>query len=442
MGRRPGAQHGVWRTWGRTELATPERILAPSHASEIQDLVREAAERGSTVKPIGAGHSFTAIGVTEGVQLRTDRLHGLMSVDRDRRLATLGAGTRLAEVPRLIGYYGLAMENLGDIDRQTIAGAISTGTHGTGSRFGGLATQVAAVQLITGTGELITISATENPELLDAVRVGLGALGVLVSVTLRCVPAFTLAATERPEPLAAVLDAFEQRCDAADHFEFYWFPHTTTALTKTNTRLPSDAGLAPLKRGQRFIDDTLVSNELYRALCAVQSGMPAITPMINRTADKITGNRSFTDVSHRVFTTRRTVRFKELEYAVPRTAVPDALRAVGQLIKDRDLRISFPVEVRSAAADQLWLSTAHDRLSGYIAVHRYHRDRDTQAYFDAVEEIMLDHDGRPHWGKLHTLTADQLRPKYRHFDDFLAVRDRLDPHRVFANPHLDRVLGP
>ncbi|WP_230208017.1 D-arabinono-1,4-lactone oxidase [Microlunatus sp. Gsoil 973] len=431
----------VWRTWGRTEVATPERVEEPSHASDIQALVREAADRGITLKPLGAGHSFTSIAVTAGVQLRTDRFHGLLSADVDQGLVTLGAGTRLADVPALIGYYGLAMPNLGDIDRQTLGGAVSTGTHGTGSRFGGLATQVAAVQLITGTGELITVSEEQNADLLDAVRIGLGALGVLVSVTLRCVPAFALAASERPEPLEAVLADFEQRCDHADHFEFYWFPHTATALTKTNTRLPADTALAPRGRLSRFVDDTLVSNELYRGLCAVEARVPRLTPAVNRLAVRATGNRSFTDRSHRVFTTRRTVRFREMEYALPRAAVPAALRAIDRMIKDRNLRVSFPVEVRSAAADQLWLSTAHDRLTGYIAVHRYHRDRDTERFFDAVEEILLDHDGRPHWGKLHTLTAGQLREKYPRFDDFLAARDRLDPNRVFANPHLDRILG-
>ena len=431
----------VWRTWGRTEVATPERTEEPSYASEIQVLVRQAAERRTTVKPVGAGHSFTPIAVTDGIQLRTDRLHGLHSVDVDQGLVTLGAGTRLADIGGLIGYYGLAMPNLGDIDRQTIAGAISTGTHGTGSGFGGLATQVAAVEMITGTGELITVSEDHNAELLDAVRIGLGALGVLTSVTLRCVPSFSLAASERPEPLAAVLETFEQRCDHADHFEFYWFPHTATALTKTNTRLPADIAPAPLGSVRRFVDDTLLSNELFRGLCAVQSRVPRLTPAINRIAVRTTGNRSFTDRSHQVFTTRRTVRFKELEYALPRAAVPDAVRAIGRMINERELRVSFPIEVRSAAADKLWLSTAHDRLTGYIAVHRYHRDRDTEPYFDAVEEVMLDHDGRPHWGKLHTLTAAQLQDKYPRFDDFLAVRDRLDPHRVFTNPYLERILG-
>ena len=430
-----------WRNWGRTEFGTPAERITPSHVGEVADTVHRALAANRRIKPVGAGHSFSPIAVADDIQLDLRRLSGLQSADVDHGQLTVGAGTRLADIPALASYYRLAMPNLGDIDRQTIAGAISTGTHGTGSRFGGLSTQLAAVQLITGTGELITVSADDHAELLDAVRVGLGALGVITAVTLQCVPAFVLAADERPEPLDRVLNGFEARCDGADHFEFYWFPHTTTALTKTNTRLPGEAERSALPPMRRFVDDTLVSNELYRVLCALQSRAPAATPMINRLAEKVTGNRSFTDVSDRVFTTKRTVRFREMEYALPRAEVPSVLREVAKLIKDRDWRISFPIEVRSAAADPLWLSTAHDRLTGYVAVHRYWRDRDTEPYFDAVEEIMLAHDGRPHWGKMHTLGADQLRSRYPRFDDFLAVRDQLDPRRVLGNPYLDRVLG-
>ncbi|QDP96072.1 FAD-binding protein [Microlunatus elymi] len=431
----------AWRNWGRTELAVPAQRFVPSHVGEVAELVRGAASDGRRIRPVGAGHSFSSIAVADDLHVDLRRLSGLLSADVDHGQVTLGAGTRLAEIPALISYYGLAMPNLGDIDAQTIAGAISTGTHGTGSRFGGLSTQVAAVQLTTGTGELITVSAADHADWLDAVRVGLGALGVITAVTLQCVPEFVLAADERPEPLERVLEEFESRCDGADHFEFYWFPHTRTALTKTNTRLPFGAQRAALPPLRRFVDDTLVSNELYRILCALQSRAPATTPTINRLAEKITGNRSFTDRSDHVFTTKRTVRFREMEYALPRGQVPTVLRRLQKLIKERDWRISFPIEVRSAAADPLWLSTAHDRLTGYIAVHRYWRDRDTEPYFDATEEIMLAHDGRPHWGKMHTLTADQLRTRYPRFDDFRAVRDQLDPQRVFANPYLDRVLG-
>lgn len=430
-----------WRNWGRTEQVSPAEVVTPSDVAEVVAVVRRAREGQQRVKPVGAGHSFSSIAATEGIQLDLCRIAGLLEVDVDQGRATFGSGTRLAEVPALISRYGLAMANLGDIDRQTIAGAISTGTHGTGSSFGGLASQVVAVQLVTGNGELITVSADSDPELFDAVRIGLGAFGVITAVTLQCVAAFALAAQERPEPLEQVLDSFERRCDGADHFEFYWFPHTPTALTKTNTRLPAGCELAALPPVRRFVDDTVVANELFRSLCAIQSLLPGTTPTINRLADRVTGKRAFTDLSHRVFSTRRTVRFREMEYALPRSSVPAALRSVAALIKDRDWRISFPIEVRSAAADPIWLSTAHDRLTGYIAVHRYWRDRDTGPYFEAVQHIMAEHGGRPHWGKLHSMSAEQLAGCYPRFDDFRAIRDRLDPRRILGNPYLDRVLG-
>jgi len=332
------------------------------------------------------------------------------------------------------------MENLGDIDRQTIAGAISTGTHGTGPRFGGISTQVVGATLVTPSGDLLVVDETQNAELLPAVALGLGALGILVDVTLQCVPAFVLHAVEHPEPLAQVLAALDERSGTVDHFEFYWFPHTDRAMTKSNTRLPGDAPRHPLSPIERWVDDTLVGSALHQVAMDAGRLIPPLVPAVNRTAVKVWGDREFTDASHRVFATKRTVRFREMEYAVPVQNVAAAFDAMRTLIDDRGWRISFPVEVRFAAGDDLWLSTAHGRLSGYIAVHRYWREDPTE-YFSAVEEVMLRHGGRPHWGKMHTLDARALRERYPRFDDFLAVRDRLDPERVFANSYLTRVLG-
>lgn len=432
-----GAQ---WRNWGRTERMRPLRVERPSSVGAVQRAVVAAAKNRIRLKPVGAGHSFTGIAVAPGVQLDLGALTGLISVDAARQRITLAAGTRLHRIPALLAPLGLAMANMGDIDRQTIAGATSTGTHGTGGHFGGLATQIAAVTLVTATGELLRVSETENPELLPAARLGLGALGVLVDVTIQCVPAFLLHAVERPAPLEEVIDSYLERSATEDHFEFYWFPHTETALTKTNTRLPVDAERRPLGVFGRWVDDELVANGLYRAVCGLGTAVPAVIPSINRFAQGITGNREYTDVSPGVFVTNRTVRFRELEYALPRSAVPEALRAVKRLIASRGWRISFPVEVRSAAADDVWLSTAYGRDTGYIAVHRYHREN-PEDYFRAVEEIMMAHDGRPHWGKLHYRDADGLRALYPRFDEFRAVRDRLDPDRVFANAYLATVLG-
>ena len=434
---RPG---GSWQNWARTERVRPTTVEYPSTIEAVRRSVRSAAARGRPIKAVGTGHSFTGIAVAPGTLLEMTELSGLVSVDRDRQRARLLAGTRLHRIPALLAPYGLAMANLGDIDRQSISGAISTGTHGTGSRFGGIATQVVAATLVTADGELLTVSEDENADLLPAVALGLGALGILVDVTIQCVPAFVLEAVERPEPLDSVVDDVVSRADAVDHFEFYWFPHTDTALTKTNTRLPAGSPTKPLSAASRLVDDVLVGNVVHQSVCSAGRAAPGLVPGINRLSAKVWGDRTFSDASHRVFATSRGVRFREMEYAVPLDRLASAFRGVQRVIDEHGWRIEFPIEVRTAAADELWLSTASGRPSGYLAVHRYWKTDHTE-YFAAVEEVMLAHEGRPHWGKLHTLDASALRARYPRFDDFTALRDRLDPDRAFRNPYLGRVLG-
>jgi FAD-linked oxidoreductase len=434
------ASGATWRNWSRTEAVRPLRVERPATADAVQRAVAVAGASGLRIKPVGSGHSFTGIAVAPGVQLDLTDLSGVIDADVAAGRVTLAAGTRLYQLPAMLAPYGMAMPNMGDVDRQTIAGATSTGTHGTGLGFGGLATQIVAAKLVTGTGELITVSETERAELLPAVRVGLGALGVLVEVTLQLVPRFVLHAVERPEPLGEVLDGWPDRVRGADHFEFYWFPHTDTALTKTNSRRSADAPRRPLGRVSRWVDDEFLANGVYRAICELGRVAPGTTPFFARQVDKVTGNREFTDFSPVVFTSHRAVRFREMEYAIPLDAVPEAFREVRRLIERNGWRISFPIEVRAAASDDNWLSTAYGRETGYIAVHRYFRE-DSREYFEAVEDIMSGFGGRPHWGKMHTQTAETLRSVYPRFDDFVHVRDDLDPERRFANPYLDRVLG-
>ncbi len=434
---RPG---GTWQNWGRSEKVRPQTVEYPSTVEAVRRSVRSAAARGRQVKAVGAGHSFSGIAVAPGTLLELSELQGIVAVDRERARVRMLAGTRLYRLPALLAPYGLAMTNLGDIDRQSISGAISTGTHGTGARYGGISTQVVAATLVTADGELLTVDENDNADLLPAVALGLGALGILVDVTIQCVPAFTLHAVERPEPLDEVVDDLVARNDAADHFEFYWFPHTDLALTKTNTRGAADAATAPLAPVGKFVDDVIVGNGVHQLVCSAGRAAPALIPAVNRLTTKVWGDRTFSDASHRVFTTARGVRFREMEYAVPLERLGDAFRAVQRLIAERGWRVEFPIEVRVAAADDLWMSTASGRASGYIAVHRYWRVDPTE-YFGAIEEILLAHDGRPHWGKMHTLDAAGLRQRYPRFDEFTALRDRLDPQRVFRNRYLDRVLG-
>ncbi len=435
---RAGAGDG-WRNWSGSVTASPVRVERPTTPDEVVDLVRRARADGLRVKPVGAGHSFSAIAQAPDVQVDLSGLQGLHAADAAARRVTLAAGTRLHAIPGLLAPLGLAMTNLGDIDRQSISGAVSTGTHGTGLAQGGLATQVVGLTLVDGTGT-VRVLTEDDPELAGAV-VGLGALGVVTSVTLQLTEAFALRAVERPEPLEHVLETFVERCATEDHLEFYWFPHTGLASTKTNTRVPADAPLAPLSRRQQLLDDTLLANGAYAVTCRLGARAPAVVPTVNRVSARLMARREFTDRSDRVFTTSRRVRFHETEWAVPVEALPEVQRELAGVIRRRGWRISFPLEFRAAAADDLWLSTASGRRTGYVAAHRFHRE-DPADYFAAVRDVALAHGGRPHWGKMHDLDHAALAAAYPRMGDFLALRDRLDPDRVMTNGYLERVLGP
>lgn len=426
--------------WGRNQHWTPANVATPASVDDLAAVVTGATERGQRVRPIGAGHSFTAIAATDGVQVSLDALTGIVRADPASGLVTLRGGTRLQDIPRLLAPYGLAMTNLGDIDAQSIAGAISTGTHGTGATFGGIATQVRALTLVLADGSVVDCDADREPELFQAARLGLGAIGVIVAVTLQCEPAFLLRAVERPVPLPEMLATFDERAATFDHAEFYWFPHTTGTLYKQNTRLPGDAARNPLSRGRAWWDDEFLSNTVFAWTCELGRAAPAAIRPLAAVSARALGAREYTDLSTAVFVSQRRVRFRESEWSIPRPALREAITAIKSLIERRRWRISFPIEVRVAAADDLWLSTAHARDSTYIAVHQYHRTP-YEDYFRAVQDIMLDLDGRPHWGKLHYLDVEALAPRYPRFADFLAVRDRVDPDRRFGNAHLDRVLG-
>lgn len=429
----------IVENWGRSARAHPIRVSAPTTAEELADIVRRAAADGGTVKAIGAGHSFSDIAMTDGVLIDVAAFSGLIAHDPESRRVTIGAGTRLRQLPMILRPLGLAVQNLGDIDTQTIAGAVSTGTHGTGIGFGGIATQITAVTLVDGAGEIRRIATDADPQWLPAVQLGLGALGVLVAVELQCVPMFLLHAVERSEPFD-VIDDLLDRARAIDHVEAYWWPHTGRLSTKSNARLAPDAAFAAPHPVRGWLEDELLGTAAHWAICSVGTVAGFATPAINRFAAAVYGRRSFTDDSHAVFTSPRRVRFRELEYAIPAEALPEALREVRALIERRRWRVSFPIEVRFAAADDLWLSTAYGRESAYIAVHRYWREN-PEPYFSEVEAILRGYDGRPHWGKMHGRSRSDLASAYPRFDDFLAARDFFDPERTFANDYTRRVLG-
>ncbi|MFF1558741.1 D-arabinono-1,4-lactone oxidase [Streptomyces sp. NPDC058279] len=428
----------AWRNWAGNVSATPARVVAPTSVGDLREVVRRAAEEGLRVKAVGTGHSFTAAAATDGVLIRPQALRGITSIDRTAGTVTVAAGTVLKDLNVALAREGLSLTNMGDIMEQTVAGATSTGTHGTGRDSASIAAQIRALELVTADGRLLTCSEKENPEVFAAARLGIGALGIVTSVTFAVEPLFLLTAREEPMGFDRVTAEFDENVAENEHFEFYWFPHTGNCNTKRNNR--SQGPAAPPGAVSAWIEDELLSNGLFQVVNSLGRAVPATVPGIARIASRALSARTYTDIPYKVFTSPRRVRFVEMEYALPREHLVEALRELKAMVDRSPLRVSFPVEVRTAPADDITLSTASGRETAYIAVHMY-KGTPYQAYFTAAERIFTAHEGRPHWGKVHTRDAEYLARVYPRFGEFTTLRDRLDPDRLFGNDYLRRVLG-
>ncbi|MFF3989496.1 D-arabinono-1,4-lactone oxidase [Streptomyces sp. NPDC001797] len=439
MSSTASGKNGTWRNWGGNVTVRPAREVVPASVDELAAAVRQAAEDGLKVKAVGSGHSFTAIAATDGVSVRPQLLTGIRDIDRKAMTVTVEAGTPLKRLNVALAREGLSLTNMGDIMEQTVSGATSTGTHGTGRESASLAAQIRELELLTADGSVLTCSEKENPEVFAAARVGLGALGIVTAITFAVEPVFLLTAREEPMPLDRVLAEFDQLRTENEHFEFYWFPHTGNTNTKRNNR--SAGPPQPVGQLAGWFEDEFLSNGVFHAAQLLGRAVPAVVPTVARISSTALSARSYTDIPYKVFTSPRRVRFVEMEYAVPREALVDTLRELKAMVDRSGLRVNFPVEVRTAPADDIALSTASARDSAYIAVHMF-RGTPYQAYFTAAERIFTAHEGRPHWGKVHTRDADYFAGVYPRFGEFTALRDRLDPDRLFQNHYLRRVLGP
>jgi L-gulonolactone oxidase len=340
--------------------------------------------------------------MTDATMLRVEALRGVLDADRESGLVKVGAGTVLRDLNEELAGLGLALENLGDIDAQTVAGAISTGTHGTGAGLGNISARVEGVELVLADGSVRELTAAGEPELLRAARIGIGALGAFSAVTIRCLPAFTLRRVDSAHRRDDVLDRFDELAGRNDHFELFTFPYSDRALVLERNRTAE----APRPKGRvvALLNDVLLENWALEAMAATGKALPRTIPALSKFAGLVATGTDNQDRSDRIFVNRRSVRFTEMEYAVPRADGPTAVRRVVEWVRANRFPVFFPIEVRVAAGDDASLSAAHERDTAYIAVHQY-RGMEWRPYFEAVESIMNDYDGRPHWGKRHFQTA-------------------------------------
>ncbi|MEX2194559.1 MAG: D-arabinono-1,4-lactone oxidase [Thermoleophilaceae bacterium] len=427
----------VWTNWAGEQRCAPEALERPRSSEEVVAAVERARDSGRRVRVAGSGHSFTDIACSEGTLLHLGAMDRVLDSDTVTGLVRVQAGITLHELGSELAERGLAMENQGDIDRQSLAGALATATHGTGLGFRNVSSQVAAMRIVTADGAVLDI---EDEDTLRAARVGLGALGVVTEVTLRCVPIFTLRRVDEPRPLEEVLSSIDALAEGNDHFEFYVFPYTGAALVRETQRSkalePDPPGAAKL-----WFEEVALPNIMVGVAGRAGRIRPGLIPPLNRALMRAIGRTVRVDRSARVYASRRDVKFTEMEYALPREHGEEAIRRVLDTIERRRLPVGFPLEFRLVAGDDSYLSTAHGHDTAYIAVHQF-KGMEFEGYFRAVERIMDDYGGRPHWGKRHYQSAATLAPRYPEWDAFAAVRERLDPDGLFSNDYVDRVLGP
>ena len=426
-----------WSNWAGNQQVDNISLFKPRTEEEIQRVVQLAILKNIRVKAVGSGHSFTAIALSEELIIDLSNYDAVIAIDKLAKTVTVQSGIQLSELNMILQNNGLAMQNLGDIAYQTIAGSISTSTHGTGVKFTGIANQVLALRIVLADSSIVDCSATSNSELFHCARVGLGALGVISTVTLQLVSAFNLAVIEQPMRVDELLENLDHHIESNDHFEFFWVPHTGWALTKRNNRTLEPA--EPMGKMSHWYSKTFMENYAFGAVCMLGRARPSLIPKLAK-ALPASGKNMYSDASFKVFTSKRIVKFYEMEYAIPREACAEALNRVRRLVKDSGFFLNFPVEVRFTAPDEIPLSTASNRESAYIAVHIY-KGMDFVPYFKAVESIMNSYQGRPHWGKLHFQNSETLAPRYPKWQIFKTVRDQVDPKRVFSNAYLETVLG-
>ncbi len=426
-----------WSNWAGNQRAEDVSLFRPRTEEQLQKIVRHAVASNKRVKAVGSGHSFTAIGIAEEILVDLSNYDAVVSVDKARNTVTAQAGIQLSKLNQVLHQNGLAMQNLGDIAYQTIAGAISTSTHGTGINFTGIANQVTALRMVLADSSVVDCSLDSNAELFNCARVGLGALGLISTVTLQLVPAFNLKVIEEPMRVDELLTNLDRHVSENDHFEFFWVPHTGWALTKRNNRT-TDA-VQPMSRLSHWYSKTLMENYAFGAVCLLGRAKPSLIPKLAKALPS-SGRNEYCDASYKIFASKRIVKFYEMEYAIPREACVEALNRVRRMVSDSGFFLNFPVEVRFTAPDEIPLSTASNRESAYIAVHIY-KGMNYVPYFKEVESIMNSYQGRPHWGKLHFQNAQTLAPRYPQWDVFQGVRNLVDPNRVFSNRYTEIVLG-
>lgn len=424
-----------WRNWSETSESQPEKILFPSSIEEVITIVKEASKQKKKIRVVGAGHSFTSLVTTNEWLVSLDLLSGIEQLDEDNLTATVLAGTRLYQLGELLGQKGYSQENLGDINVQSIAGAVSTGTHGTGIEFGNIPTQIIEVVLVTASGEVLTISENENARYFKASLISLGTLGIIVKVKLKIIKTPIYEYRSEKVDFTKLMEQLDHYIKENRHFEFYLFPYSNIVQVKTMNM----TNRKPQSLFFHHMNQLLLENYTFLLLSEICRIFPKNCRFISRLSAKAIGKAKIAAKSYEIFATKRLVKFREMEYCIPLQHFKAALQDIRASIESKKYHVHFPIECRVVKADDIWLSPSYERDSAYIAFHMY-KGMPYEEYFREMETIMRKYEGRPHWGKMHSLGKSELQETFPKLADFLEIRKELDPEQIFINDYLKNIL--
>lgn len=423
--------------WAGNIKWNPKGYFLPNNKNEIISIIQQAKNKKLPIRVIGSGHSFSPLCATNGYSISLNNLQHIQQDETNDKLVYIQGGAKLYQISYALNTLGLAQENMGDIDRQSIAGATATGTHGTGIAFGNISTQIEEITFINGLGEVITANES-NSTLFNSARVSLGSLGVVTDVRLKTVPAYLLKQEKKKERFSDVVKNIDAITDNNRQFEFHWLLHTDIVQSKyiniTNEKPQK------VNRITRWLDEVLFENYLFELLNIISKIFPSTCAFLNRLASKFISNSININISNKIFATTRTVRFYESEYNIPYEHYPAVVNEMLQKFEEKKYKIFFPQEHRFVKGDDIFLSPAYKRKSAYIAIHAY-KGTNYEAYFNDMQAIFKRYGGRPHWGKMHNCDAAYLATVYPEWNTFLTVRKQQDPNGIFLNEHLRKIFN-
>jgi FAD-linked oxidoreductase len=419
-----------WKNWSGTQQCLPLARKAPGSVAELQELI--TGSKG-VIRPLGAGHSFSPLVPTDGTLVSLSRMSGVLSHDVGTLQATVAAGSRLGDIGATLEELGQALVNMPDIDDQSLAGCLATATHGTGAGIGAMPTFATGLKMVTAKGDIISADEQNNPDIFNAARVSLGSLGVITEITLQNIAPYRLRRETAWRGIDEILEVADELADSHRNFEFYYIPFSGMGYTDTHDFTDESVGSTEKLDPNEGVLDLKVARDWLES-------WPKVRELVLGSYAKTLSKEITIESSWKNYTSERNVRFNEMEYHLPREHGLQALREVREALESQHHEVFFPIEVRYVKGDDIWLSPFYQRDAISIAVHRIF-DEDFTPYFKTIEPIFRKYQGRPHWGKLNTLTQADFKALYPRWQDFAAVRRELDPEGRFLNPYLRELFA-